>query len=75
MAPQPELLTEKQLSTISNLSVSYLRKQRRLKAGPPFFKIGKAVRYRRVEFDEWLRSLSPRRGDNASPTRCAGGEA
>jgi hypothetical protein len=35
---------------------AWLRKRRRLGGGPPFLKIGRLVRYRREDIEEFLRS-------------------
>jgi hypothetical protein len=38
----------------SGLSKSYLEKLRVVGGGPPFIKVGKAVRYKLADLDTWL---------------------
>ncbi|MEY9575112.1 putative DNA-binding transcriptional regulator AlpA [Bradyrhizobium diazoefficiens] len=41
-------------SAHSGLSVSFLEKLRVVGGGPPFIKVGKAVRYKLSDVDTWL---------------------
>ena len=41
-------------SAHSGLSVSFLEKLRVVGGGPPFIKVGKAVRYKLADVDAWL---------------------
>lgn len=41
---------------------AFLRKRRRLGDGPPYFKVGRLVRYRLKELDAWLESHCARGG-------------
>jgi hypothetical protein len=38
----------------TTLSTSYLEKLRGVGGGPPFIKVGKAVRYKLADLDTWL---------------------
>jgi predicted DNA-binding transcriptional regulator AlpA len=51
-----ELLSEQAVSKEFRLSVPWQRKKRRTGDGPAFFKIGRLVRYRREDIEEFLRS-------------------
>ena len=51
-----ELLSEQAVSKEYGLSVPWQRKKRRTGDGPAFFKIGRLVRYRREDIEEFLRS-------------------
>lgn len=50
------LLTEREVSEQTNLSVLTLQKWRWLNTGPPWLKLGGAVRYKRSDVDAWLAS-------------------
>lgn len=58
--PQQNALTEKQAAAYIGMSVPYLRIDRMnghregRTPGPPFVKIGRAVRYLRRDLDQWL---------------------
>jgi predicted DNA-binding transcriptional regulator AlpA len=47
----------KGLARYTGLSPSYFEKGRVYGYGPPYYKAGGAVRYRKSEVDEWLESL------------------
>lgn len=55
-----QCLTEKEAAKYIGMSPSYLRRDRcegKIKSrtpGPPFLKIGKAVRYLKKDLDNWL---------------------
>lgn len=49
-----EVLTERQVSETFGFSVPYLRRARREKRGPRFLKVGKLVRYRRSDIEQYL---------------------
>ncbi len=51
---QPKLLNERQLRDEYALSIPWQRKVRREGGGPLFLKIGRLVRYRRTDVDEFL---------------------
>jgi hypothetical protein len=38
------------------LSISWQRKKRRVGGGPPFLKLGRMVKYRRVDIEDYLGS-------------------
>lgn len=56
-----QLLTPKQLATLTGLSVSTLAKQRLSGTGIPFIKLGAAVRYRESDVLSFLAALPVRR--------------
>ena len=49
-----ELLTEKQLSDQTNISISTLRSHRHLRRGLPYVRIGHLVRYDAAEIEKFL---------------------
>lgn len=49
------LLTPKQTAAVLNLSTSWLAKQRLKGGGPPYIKMGGAVRYNAAILQEWMR--------------------
>ena len=52
------LLTPREAAATLRLSVSFLAKARMRGDGPPYFKPGRAVRYRESGLIEWLKSRS-----------------
>ena len=56
------LLNEHDVARITGLSVASVRRWRLLRQGPPYLKIGSAVRYRRVDVASWLETR-PRGGE------------
>ena len=50
------LLNEHDVARITRLSVSSVRRWRRLSQGPKYLKIGGAVRYRSEDISAWLES-------------------
>jgi predicted DNA-binding transcriptional regulator AlpA len=51
-----ELLTERDVSRVTGLSVSSVRRWRLIRQGPRYIKIGSAVRYRTRDVAAWLES-------------------
>ncbi len=51
------LLNEYDLALITKRSVASIRRDRLLKKGCPFVKIGASVRYRPSDVEDWLESL------------------
>ena len=51
---QASLLDERQVASALSLSVASVRRWRLLRQGPPYVKIGSAVRYERRELLEWV---------------------
>jgi predicted DNA-binding transcriptional regulator AlpA len=49
-----DLLTEREVSRGWSLTVPWLRRTRREGRGPRFLKLGKMVRYRRGDIEEYL---------------------
>jgi predicted DNA-binding transcriptional regulator AlpA len=47
-------LDERQVAELINISVSLLRKWRRLQDGPPWVKLGRVVRYLETDLRAWL---------------------
>jgi predicted DNA-binding transcriptional regulator AlpA len=50
------LFTAKEAATFLRLSVSWLAKARMRGDGPPYVKLGRAVRYREAALMQWLKS-------------------
>lgn len=50
------LLNEHDVAHITGLSVASVRRWRLKRLGPPYIKIGAAVRYRRSDLEAWLAS-------------------
>lgn len=56
----PAVLTERDTATYIGMSVAFLRADRmnghlpNRTPGPPFLKIGRAIRYRVADLDEWM---------------------
>jgi predicted DNA-binding transcriptional regulator AlpA len=50
-----QVLTPKQAAAFLNLSTSWLAKQRLKGGGPPYIKMGGAVRYSAAALQEWMR--------------------
>jgi hypothetical protein len=63
-----DLLDEHDLARITKRSVASIRRDRRLKKGCPYFKIGASVRYRPSDVETWLGSL-PKGGSQAGESR------
>lgn len=65
----PELFDERETASYIRMSVAYLRADRQRghvggrTPGPPFLKLGRAVRYLREDLDRWL---AERRVDHAA---------
>lgn len=53
---QPTLLRTASAAAMTGLSVSTLNKLRCSGGGPPFLKLGRAVRYARNDVEDWLAS-------------------
>jgi hypothetical protein len=56
-----DLFDEQDLARITKRSVASVRRDRLLKKGCPYIKIGSSVRYRPSDVGTWLNSL-PKRG-------------
>lgn len=62
-AKEPEILySEIQAAPFFGLSAATLRKMRCVGAGPSFVKLGKAVRYRKSDIDEYVAARVVRPG-------------
>lgn len=57
MAPVIDLLTTRELATYLKKPVPTIHAWRRRRVGPPGFRLGRDVVYRRSAVDEWLREL------------------
>jgi predicted DNA-binding transcriptional regulator AlpA len=53
-APTQRYLSERELAEYSGLAVRTLQKWRLFNEGPPFRKLGGAVRYALDQFDAWV---------------------
>ena len=51
-----KLLNERDVASITGLSVASIRRWRLLKHGPKYIKIGAAVRYKPEDVSAWLQS-------------------
>ena len=49
-----EVMDEFALADFLGLTVATLRKWRWLRSGPKFVKVGRLIRYRRIDVDAWL---------------------
>ena len=49
------LVDEKTAARILGVSVRFLQQRRYQGGGPPFIKVGSAVRYRHSDLDDWVR--------------------
>jgi hypothetical protein len=56
VAASEVLLAPKQAAKLLNLSTSWLAKQRLKGAGPPYVKLGGAVRYRLADLQLWMKA-------------------
>ncbi|MDE5616071.1 MAG: helix-turn-helix domain-containing protein [Alphaproteobacteria bacterium] len=56
-----KIFTPKQLAKYLETSVSALSQYRALGIGPVYLKIGRMVRYRLSDVDEWLRQKASRK--------------
>ena len=54
--PTEQLLTEREASTLLNVSMSLLQKNRMLGKPPRYLKLGGAVRYRFADIQEFIES-------------------
>ena len=52
---QSNLIPEKTAARMFGLSVSWFQKRRSYGDGPPYYKIGGAIRYDVSELQEWMR--------------------
>jgi predicted DNA-binding transcriptional regulator AlpA len=50
---------ERMVALVTGMSLGWIRKQRLLKQGPPWRKLGKSVRYPVRALREWLRAREP----------------
>lgn len=50
----PDIFDTPAAAAYLHLSTQYLEKMRVVGGSPAFLKIGKAVRYRRIDLDRWL---------------------
>jgi len=54
--PVDELLNERRVANLICQSVRTVQKWRVIGYGPEYFKIGRSVRYRRGEVEQWIES-------------------
>ncbi len=55
MGPEKIYYTTREISELYSVSVEYLKKQRHIKQGPPYVKLGdKTILYDIRQFDEWF---------------------
>lgn len=53
MNPNDDMLTTKEVAKVLRRSDWYLKRLRTLKNGPPYYKIGKSVLYKRSDVIAW----------------------
>ncbi len=63
-APERRYLSEQELSVYAGLSTRTLQNWRLFNEGPPFRKLGRAVRYALDEFERWA-AAQPGGGEEA----------
>lgn len=51
-----ELLNQESVAKIINTTTKFLEARRCRGGGPPFIRVGRLVRYRRSDLDEWIES-------------------
>jgi predicted DNA-binding transcriptional regulator AlpA len=70
--PESELLREPEVEDRYKFTRPWLRKNRRLKIGPPFIRVGRMVLYRRSDLDAFVTAhrVEPK---NSRDTRTASG--
>ena len=66
-----EVLNERQVEEVYGFSISYLRRARRQGHGPRFLNVGKLIRYRRSDIENFLdahevATSQPQRGAEGS---------
>jgi hypothetical protein len=54
MTEFPKLLTEQEAAVVLHCSVAFLRRCRLFKSGPPYAKIGRLVRYRMQDLEQYV---------------------
>jgi len=52
--PESEYLNTREAAMYLNVSTQFLEIARHRRIGPPYCKVGRAVRYRRASLDEWM---------------------
>ena len=52
-----EIMTVSDLVEYTSLSESYWYKQRAHSCGPEFIRVGKEIRYRKVDVDKWMERM------------------
>ncbi len=74
MEPLEKLLTVEDLAEYLGVPVATLYAWRYRRQGPPGFRVGRHLRYRRADIDEWisLRVGASQNDDDASHRRRAG---
>jgi hypothetical protein len=55
-APTMVLLTPKDAARMLKVSLSWLAKARMRGDGPPFIKVGRAIRYTETSLQQWMKS-------------------
>ena len=68
------ILTTRQAAEVTGLAVPTLNKLRVYGGGPRFCKLGRSVRYRRTDLDEWLDARVVSSTSEASAAKQRAGE-
>ena len=68
---QNDLMSERDLEADYHFSIPWLRRARRQRKGPAFLRLGKLVRYRRLDVERFLASriVQTNQEDLPAPTR------
>lgn len=63
-----ELMTEPDYAALRGVSVRTIQRERALRMGPPFIKLGKSIFYRPEAVDAWIiaQEQTPGKGRNAA---------
>lgn len=68
------ILTTREAAEVTGLAVPTLNKLRVYGGGPLFCKLGRSVRYRRVDLEEWLAARVVSSTSEALPSKQRAGE-
>jgi excisionase family DNA binding protein len=55
----PSFLSEKQTATYLSISLSTIRRWRKARKGPQFYRVGNVIRYRRDDVDHFIQQNMP----------------
>lgn len=55
-----EWMTSKEAADLLKVSEAFLLRRRRKRLAPIWYKLGRAVRYKRQDLEDWLETTSPK---------------